>query len=162
MIIKFKIFENKELNFEELTKKYKNHFFIEKTMNSDHDWERKDFYLVLVTEIRKHTAEFPINSVVIPKGECFTVLKNGEFENASTYMYSKSLEEFNKINFLTPQELYELKPDLCIKIYEKALEVINSKKNWASWYTKQLKMYKELLDTVPDLQHYEDSVKYNL
>jgi len=68
MITNFKIFENQNIDFEKLTKMYKNAFFIEPYGNSQYSWKDEKEYIVLVDKIEPHIYDSPKNHEYAPKG----------------------------------------------------------------------------------------------
>ena len=165
-----KTFENREIDhkiklskidFDALTKKYKDHFFLCDYGNREYDWKKEDFYIILVDSIDPHTYTTPLNHLYNPHGDSFTVYKNGEISHAGGWGMSNTQEEFDNIHFMSAIEFYKEHEELCEKLF---LKIINDLKieNWVSWYLKTLKRYLEVLETVPELQYIKDSEKYNL
>lgn len=168
--IYIKTFENKEIDhkiklskidFDALTKKYKDHFFLCDKYMREYDWEKKDFSIVLVDKIEPHESTSPLNHLYNPYGDSFTVYKNGEIKNPGGWGMSNTQEEFDNIHFMSAIEFYKEHEKLCEKLF---LKIINELKidKWSPWYLETLKRYSEVLETVPELQYIRDSEKYNL
>ena len=76
-----------------------------------------------------------------------------------------SQNKLNKVNniFMTPNVFYNKYSDLCENFY---LEICSKLKNEEEvimhWEFRMLKNCKDVLETIPELQHYVDAEKYNL
>jgi hypothetical protein len=150
-----------KIDFKSLSQKYKNHFFLYDHTMREYSWEEKNFYIVLVKNIEPHNSIYPLNHLYNPKGDNFTVKKNGEICNPGGWGMSETEEGFNNIHFMSALEFYEQHKDLCIKLFEFVINTLNSKQ-YGEWYGVQLNWFKDVLETIPDLQYIKYSIKYNL
>jgi len=89
-------------------------------------------------------------------------MKNGDIKDPGGWGMSYTKEDFEKISFLTPDELYKSHTKLCEDLYLKVYNELNSNKSWTDWYMKMLKNYVKVLGTIPQLEYVSDTRKYNL
>jgi hypothetical protein len=153
----------------ELTKKYKDKFFITPAYMKEYSLVKKDFYITLVKNIHiKNNPEPRYDSkqqlkphTYYPIADSFTVMKNGEIKNPGGWGMDYTEEEFNEIDFMTAQEFYNKDSNLVEKLYSFVIETLDSGK-YVDWYYKMLKEYRRVLETIKDLEHFADAKKYNL
>jgi len=150
MITKFKLFENNK-------KDYMGKFFLVPC----EDWTGKKLYIVLVKEVDFKWYVDGKGYRIWPMGDNFTVDKNGDIKNPAGWGYHYTQEEFDKIDFLTPEEFWQKEPELCEKLYLKVKNELDEGK-CGGWYCEMLNFYKNRLETVKDFEHYIDAKKYNL
>jgi hypothetical protein len=159
MITEFKIFENKK------SKDYEDKFFISPCYMREYEWEEKDFYIVLVKDVdfnwHDHTGK-----VIWPKGDSFTVMKNGKIKDPAGWGYQyKTIEELDNLGFMTAEEFYDKHTELCEKLYWFILHEYDKVKDYDqqnNLYPKTINFYKRVLETAPQLEHFKNARKYNL
>ena len=166
MITKFKLFENQD------SKDYKDKFFLSPCYMREYDYRDEDFYIVLVKDVDFHW-HIDSGNVIWPKGDSFTVMKNGKIKNPAGWGHNYkskgsdtkvgifNLDIFEDIDFMSAEEFYDKNPELCEKLYWFICDELNSNK-YGDWYGKMLKNYKRVLETAPQLEHFKNAVKYNL
>ena len=96
-----------------------------------------------------------------PQGDCFTVKKNGKIKDPAGWGYNYTQKEFDNINFMTPEKLYQSDPIFCKKLYWKVSNTLKSG-DCCDWYIKMCRFYKSTLETIPELRYIVDAEKYNL
>lgn len=154
---------------EELTKKYKDKFFISPVYMRKYDWIKEDFYIVLVksVEIKNNPQPYKdIKGQLKPHTHCtrsdsFTVMKNGKIENPAGWGHDYTKEEFNEIDFMTAQEFYNKDPELVERLYWKVIDVIKSGK-CSNWYCEMCENYESVLSKVKQLEYINAAKKYNM
>ena len=150
-----------KIDFKALSEKYKNHFFLSNAYMREYDYQKKDFYIVLVENIQPHNSPYPLDHIYTPYGDSFTIDKKGKISDPAGWVMSTTEKGFNNIHFMSANEFYEEHTELCIKLFEFVIKELN-KNNCGEWYRKQLKWFQDVLETIPDLQYIKNSIKYNL
>lgn len=170
MIVNFKIFEETETSNKYPFYWYKGKWYIHYSMNYKYDWEKEIGFLALISEIVPPDPDSSItNSICKIRGESMTLKKNGEVKPGSGLAYAYKKNEFDKLDFLSTEELLEKHYDIFIALFNKCAKDIKSGK-FASHYMIQVKEIFNVLEPVlkkhPDAYNDYlirlDSKKYNL
>jgi len=151
------------------SKDYKDKFFLSPCYMRECDWKDEDFYIILVKDVDFHWHIDGTGDVIWPKGDSFTVMKNGKIKNPAGWGHNykskdsnaKGIDNFDDIDFMTAEEFYNKNPELCEKLYWFICDELDSKK-YGDWYGVMLKNYKRVLETAPELEHFKNALKYNL
>ena len=118
--------------------------------------ENINMYIALCNRI-----DFKENFMVYVEFECFDVDKNGNIVDPAGDSLSITIEELNKINFMTPVEFYNKHKDTCEKLYNKIRE--DFKKEYMEyWKARFVINYKNKLETIPEFKFFVDSDKFNI
>ena len=104
----------KKIDFDTLSKKYKDHFFLSDVFMKEYNWKKEDFYIVLVNKIEPHNSPYPLNHLYNPRGDSFTVFENGKIKEPGGWGMSETEENFNNIHFIL---LFNIFP-ICIVVIE--------------------------------------------
>lgn len=123
----------------------------------------KDYTTVMLCDdVRFHSDDVYIEF------ECFDIYDTGQIESYGgndTLNYYKFKKIVNTM-LLTPIEFYKKHTDFCIKLYEKIKSDYNSPDigtaAYHGWYSRFVKHYKEVLETIPEFEHFASAEKYNL
>ena len=149
MITKFKIFENNN-------SVYKEDDYIGKFSIIKSDVENIKFVIALCNRI-----DFNKNLGVYIEYECFDVDKDDNIIDPAGDNEYVSIEDLNKINFMTATELYYSNKDICEKLYNKIREYFKNE-YLEYWIGRFVIHYKRELETIPDFKFFADSDKFNI
>lgn len=155
MITKFKIFENNN------TDKYINNFIVIKLDPKEPDYAKGCVYTIYVcSNARKKMKE---ENIFYFEFDCFDLDK--DFNILTPYGSNDDLdwERIEIIPFLSPIEFYNEYTELCNGFYKSLRDNYEKDKEAGyNWIVRMLKNCKDILETLPEFQHYADAEKYNL
>jgi len=168
MIIDFKIFEEVKTSNKHPFSWYKGKWYIHYGMNHKSDWEDEIGYLTLISEM-VNPPEYPINGFCKIRGESINLKKSGEVKPGGGLAYSYTKKEFDKLDFLTTEELFNKHTDIFISLFNKCVEDIE-RGSYVDHYMKQVKYIFSLFEPMIKKHPKEfndylvklDAKKYNL
>lgn len=142
---------------------YKGKWYIHYDMNHEYNWCDKLGALCFIEKvINNNDSNHKFKPIKI-RGKAIHMDKKFKMIDSSKLVYSYTIGEFNKLDFLTTEELYFKNTDMFISIFYQVVDQLNSKELWVDWYKKRLELVFSLFG--PVLKRYpeaKDANKFNL
>jgi len=152
MITKFKMFEN-NTSLDKSDYLYK--FLVLTGDMTDEDDVRAN--ILLCNRIDAKT-----DDMIFVSFDCFDIYKNGDISDPVGDFGTYTSEDFNKFEFLSPTDFYNKYTDECELLFNRIIDMSNNSEKLEYWKNKIVEIYKKVLLTIPDFEHYSSAEKYNL